>query len=260
MRLGFFGCGNMGSAIAFGLKAKYPQVEQYFFTPSKSSAEKVASAVDGVYVENIIDMPTDLDWYILAFKPQSLNEFSFKFSADARVMSLLAGTSIESLENKFKIKKVARLMPNTPSSIGEGANLLYSSFEIGDMQNMLSSLGKVYLLSTEEELDAITAFSASGPALLFEYARIFETHLKIVTKDEVVAREIITQTFLGSAKLMERAILKGLSFEVLREQVTSKKGVTYEALQVLEKNELEKIMGEAFHAAHARALELKRGI
>ena len=59
---------------------------------------------------------------------------------------------------------------------------------------------------------------------------------------------------------MEKTITSGESFESLREKVTSKKGVTSEALQILEKNNLDNILGGAFNAAHKRTLELRKGI
>ncbi|MBY0413543.1 MAG: NAD(P)-binding domain-containing protein, partial [Bdellovibrionales bacterium] len=179
MKIGFFGCGNMGSALAIGFKKTYPDLEQYFFTPSLHKAEELALRVQGHVVRNLEDMPRDLDWYILAFKPQSLPEFSFDFESSSKVLSVLAGTGIASLEKKFQIKNIARLMPNTPSSIGEGANLLFSPFPVGNMEDMLRSLGKLFTMTTEAELDAITAFSGSGPALIFEFARIFEKHLNL---------------------------------------------------------------------------------
>jgi pyrroline-5-carboxylate reductase len=260
MKIGFFGCGNMGSALAKGFKKNSPGIEQYFYTPTSSKAQELAQLVGGHVVANLEDMPKNLDWYILAFKPQSLIDFNFEFPKNAKVLSVLAGTGIESLEKKFKITQFARLMPNTPSSIGEGANLLYSSFEMHDLQVLLNSLGKLFIMKSEAELDAITAFSGSGPALIFEFARVFEKHMGLLAKGNPDAREIIAQTFLGSAKLMDNAIKNGVDFETLREQVTSKKGVTHEALQIMERNGLENIMGGAFEAAHKRTLELKKGI
>lgn len=260
MRIGFFGCGNMGAALAHGFKKFDPTVEQYFFTPTKTKAQELAGMVDGHFVEFVSDMPKDLDWYVLAFKPQSLMDFGFDFNNNSKILSVLAGTGIEKLSKKFNVENISRLMPNTPSGIGAGANLYYSSFDSGSMTEMLKGLGKLFIMKSEAELDAITAFSGSGPALIFEFARIFEKHLTAIAGNNPEAREIITQTFLGSAKLMENAINEGISFETLREQVTSKKGVTFEALQILEKNGLDNIMGGAFVAAHKRTLELKKGI
>ena len=260
MRIGFFGCGNMGAAIAHGFKKFDPSIDQYFFTPSKTKAQVLAGELNGHFVENVLDMPQDLDWYVLGFKPQSLNEFNYNFRPDSKILSVLAGTGIDKLSKKFQTDLVARLMPNTPSAIGAGANLLYSPFEAKQMNEMLKGLGKLFIMKSEAELDAITAFSGSGPALVFEFARLFEKHLIALAGENPEAREIVTQTFLGSAKLMESAIKEGVSFEMLREQVTSKKGVTYEALQILEKNGMDNIMGGAFVAAHKRTLELKKGI
>lgn len=260
MRIGFFGCGNMGAALAHGFKKFDPTVELYFFTPTKTKAQQLAQATGGNFVEFLVDMPKDLDWYVLAFKPQSLMDFSFAFTPHAKILSVLAGVGIEKLSKKFQVQHIARLMPNTPSSVGEGANLLYGGFDITNMTDMLKGLGKLFVMRSEAELDAITAFSGSGPALIFEYARLFEKHLTAIAGENPQAREIIIQTFLGSAKLMEKEIAEGNSFEGLRDQVTSKKGVTFEALQILEKNGLGNIMGGAFVAAHKRTLELKKGI
>lgn len=260
MKIGFFGSGNMGAALAKGFKNNSPSIELYFYTPSQTKAQELALAVGGHAVSDLDQMPKNLDWYILAFKPQSLSDFNFDFPENAKILSVLAGTGIENLVKKFKVNKIARLMPNTPSSIGEGSNLLYAPFEMQELEKLLKSLGKLFIMRSEAELDAITAFSGSGPALIFEFARIFEKHLGLLAKGNPDAREIITQTFLGSAKLMENAISNGIGFETLREQVTSKKGVTYEALQIMEKNGLENIMGGAFEAAHKRTLELKKGI
>lgn len=260
MKIGFFGCGNMGAAIAHGFKKNYPGVEQYFFTPSKTKAQELANLLDGHFVNFIVDMPKDLDWYILAFKPQSLSDFSFAFPAEAKILSVLAGTGIERLEKKFQVSHIARLMPNTPSSIGLGANLFYANFEASEMKNLLGALGKVFTMKSEKEMDTLTAFSGSGPALVFEFARIFEKHMIALNGASPEVREIIAQTFLGSAKLMEKAVSEGVSFETLREQVTSKKGVTFEALQILEKNGVDQIMGGAFAAAYKRTLEIKKGI
>ena len=260
MRIGIFGCGNMGTILSQGFKKYDPKIEQHFFAPSKTKAQNLAKKLDGHFVENVTDMPQNLDWYILAFKPQSLNDFNFDFLPDSKILSVLAGTSIEKISKKFNTFQVVRLMPNTPSAIGEGANLVFSSFEANDFYKMLKYLGKLFIMESEAQLDAITAFSGSGPALIFEMARLFEKHMTSIAGQNPQTQEIITQTFLGSAKLMEIAIKEGISFEILREQVTSKKGVTEEALKILEKNGIDNILGGAFLAAHKRTLEIKKGI
>jgi pyrroline-5-carboxylate reductase len=257
MKIGFFGCGNMGRAIAEGIRKNDSIVELYFYTPSQIKAHALSVELFGFHVEQPEYMPKDLDWVILAFKPQQLKDFAFDFAPENKILSVLAGVSIEKLSSRFNVKTIARLMPNTPSSLGMGANLLYASAEVETLKKLLSPLGKLFVMETEEQLDKLTAFSGSGPALIFEFARLFEANLKAMS-DHPEAREIINQTFLGSSELMIEAAKRGTSLETLREQVTSKKGVTFEALQVMEKKSLATIMEEAFKAAYKRTLELNK--
>lgn len=258
MKIGIFGCGNMGEALARGFSKT--GVELYLYTPSKIKAKLLSEELGGVFVDLINEMPKDLDWYVLGFKPQSLNDFNFSFSKDSKILSILAGVETKKIEKKFDTSFVARLMPNTPSRIGEGANLFYSSFDASPLKECLKELGKLFELESEEKLDLLTSFSGSGPALVFEFARLFEKHLKMIAGEDSYSRELIAQTFLGSSKLMMESLKSGKSFEVLRDEVTSKKGVTHEALEILSNNGFDNIMGGAFNAAYKRTLELKKGI
>jgi pyrroline-5-carboxylate reductase len=262
-RIGVFGCGNMGSALVQAIKNQFTDAEFFLFTPSKIKADELARKVDGKSLNQMGEMPTDLDWYILAFKPQSLDDFEFNFKEDSKILSILAGTPTSKLITKFDSKKIARLMPNIPSILGVGANLLFlnpefSSIESVEIYSLLNATGKIFSMESEKDLDIATAFSGSGPALIFEFARIFEAELSRMTDGRLPAKEIITQTFLGSSLLMNSDLHNELSFEELRNLVTSKKGVTFEALEVLEKNSIQDIFSRAFQAAYERAIELSK--
>lgn len=257
--IGIFGCGNMGNALGKGIKSQFPDAEFFLFNPTLSKAQALAAIVKGTVIEDVSTMPDSLDWYLLGFKPQSLEEFNFSFKDNSKIISILAGVSTDKLILKFKTQKIARLMPNTPSSQGLGANLLFlnshfNSDETVEINLLLSAVGKTFKMQTENDLNITTPFSGSGPALIFELARIFEQELTRLTDGRVPAKEIIAQTFMGSAALMQSEV----SFTELRNQVTSKKGVTYEALKVLESNNLESIFSEAFKAAYNRTVELSK--
>jgi len=259
VKIGVFGCGNMGRALVLGMKARFPDAEFYLYTPTETKARELAQHVHGHFVSSLNQMPADLNWYLLAFKPQSLDDFHFNFRGDSRLISVLAGVSTAKLIEKFNVQRIARLMPNTPSSIGEGANLFYlnESFTKNDEASfveLLGATGQLFKMKSEADLDLTTAFSGSGPALVFEMARIFEAELTRMTEGRVPAKEIVAQTFFGSAGLMKSE----KSFEELRLQVTSKKGVTYEALEVLKNRELQNLFQEAFTAAYKRTLELSK--
>jgi pyrroline-5-carboxylate reductase len=259
LKIGVFGCGNMGRALVLGMHARHPNTEFFLYTPSGVKAQALATDVKGFALSRCEEMPINCDWYMLGFKPQVLDTFHYEFKSDSKIISILAGVQTQKLIEKFKTSKVARLMPNTPSALGEGANLVFfNSFFNSDEEEKFNSLfsatGKLFKMNTEADLDLTTAFSGSGPALVFELARIFEVELSRMTEGRVPAKEIISQTFFGSSSLM-----KGVhSFEELREQVTSKKGVTYEALEVLKENNLQEIFSKAFMAAYNRTLELSK--
>jgi len=245
MRIGFFGFGNMGRAIGAALDSQISGLEFFIYTPSGSTP--------------LLEIPKDLDYYILAFKPQSLEEFHFDFLPEHKIISLLAGVSLETLIRKFHVSKIARFMPNTPALYREGAGLLflslkYSKDEKEQTIKMLESTGKVFLMETEDQLDRATGFTGSGPGLIFEMARIFEEELNKLTDNKLPARDMIAQTFFGAATLMQNDSSR---FSELRDSVTSKKGVTYEALEVFKENQLQEIMSKAFAAAYKRTKEFK---
>lgn len=259
IKIGVFGCGNMGRALVLGIKARFPNADFYLYTPTTTKAQELANLVHGHLVESLSHMPLDLDWYFLAFKPQNLNDFEFSFSPDSKIISVLAGVNTTKLSSKFQIKKIVRLMPNTPTSIGEGASLYYlnpnvSSDDEKAMIEMLGATGRLFKMITEEDLDLTTPFSGSGPGLIFELARIFEAELNRMTEGRVPAKDIVAQTFFGTSGLMKT----DKSFEELRSQVTSKKGVTFEALEVLKNKDLQSLFHQAFEAAHKRTLELSK--
>ena len=212
MRIGFFGYGNMGKAIGQGLQLQFLDLQIFIYTPSGRMP--------------LSEMPTDLDYYVLAFKPQSLDDFNFNFLPGHKIISILAGVGLEKLIKKFGVQKIVRFMPNTPALYQEGAGLLFfsqafSTTEKGDVVKILESTGKVFLMNSEDQLDRATGFSGSGPGLIFELARIFEAELNQLTDNQLPAREIITQTFFGAATLM---VNDSSSFEELRDKVTSKRG------------------------------------
>jgi pyrroline-5-carboxylate reductase len=261
IKIGVFGCGNMGRALVLGMKAQFPEIQFYLYTPTNLKAQQLSNEVNGTFVRSLSEMPDSLDWYILAFKPQNLDQFQFEFSPKAKIISVLAGVNLSKLETKFNLFKIARLMPNTPAALGLGANLLFlnssfNQFEKAEIQKLLESTGKCFLMSSEADLNLTTVFSGSGPGLIFELARIFEAELSRLTEGRVNAKEIVTQTFFGSSALMNTKENQVVSFQDLRSQVTSKNGVTYEALEILNQNNLQDIFSKAFVAGIKRVNEL----
>ena len=260
------GAGNMVEALMPGYieSAKSEGHEFYIYTPSKSRAMAFAKShfINGIEdIQEVIDIGFDFLWP--AMKPQlfeaAMKEYidlGFNFSKSV-VISMMAGKEINALKSVTKSSSVIRLMPNTPSSVGEGVNLIYSDMDPKDVKSHMSffdNVAKNFFLVSEDQIDQLTPFSGSGPAYFFEFSRIFEEKIKSFGVDERVARELVARTMRGSSKMLMES---SLSSKTLRENVTSKGGVTYEALKVYSDNDLEEIFSKAIDHAILRNDQLK---
>lgn len=254
---GVIGSGNMAQALVRGIHAKFPDLEFVIFDPTKEKSQELAHAVKGRAVDSVDEL-LDCDVSMLGMKPQHLDGFvkdhGDKFQG-RNLISLLTAVSRARLEGSLKTKNIVRLMPNTPSKIGEGVLLM--NFPTGfDLQErvveVFEACGLVEVV-TEEQLDGLTIFSGSGPAYVFQFAQyLYELMLQRgIEKDQ--SRRIVNQLFVGSSTLMRE------SDEDLAEmisKVTSKGGVTIEAIRVFRDEGFQSFFEKAMVAADKRNQEL----
>jgi len=258
--IGFFGAGNMSEAIAVGIRKHFPHAQFYFYTPSKDKAKKLSSKLNGIFVEDFSMMPNNLNFYFLGFKPQNLEDFHFTFKSDAKIISMLAGISIEKIKTKFQIQNVLRIMPNTPMRIGQGVTLaIFSdSFELNQkliLSDVFKKISHFVLLNDEKALDQLTAYTGSMPGILFEIFSMFQKSMEQWNISNLDQRLILTRSILGSVLLMDQELDK--SFIELRDEVTSKKGITEKAISSLNEANLSAIIHQAFVEAYKKSQELK---
>lgn len=262
MKIAVLGCGNMASALVEGMN-KSSSIKTVCYTPSNTRAVELSEKTGGESVLNISELP-ECDIYMIACKPQQFDELADKLAkcvkADSLIMSILAGTTTTYISKRLNTSKVIRVMPNTPSLVGEGVNALYFTDDVNkkmknEVINLFDSFSNVFVFEKEDEIDLITGFSGSGPAYIFEFARIMIEKMTSYGIDPNSASKMIKHTFLGASKLM---VESDDSPEALRNKVTSKEGVTYEALKVFEDNNINKIFSDALDAAYKRSKELAR--
>ncbi|WP_417336501.1 pyrroline-5-carboxylate reductase [Halobacteriovorax marinus] len=258
-----FGCGNMAQAIVEGMNKSSKELEYFLYTPSNTRAIELAKVVSGTHVADLSKIP-ECDFYMLSCKPQQFEELAKsikgKLKPSATIISILAGTTTETISKSLGVSKVLRVMPNTPSLVGAGVNAFYFTDEVENeerhfLTDIFSGFSKVFTFEKEEEIDLITGFSGSGPAYIFEFSRILTEKMVSMGIARDIATEMIKWTFYGSSKLQ---LESSDSSEELRNKVTSKNGVTYEALEVFKGEGLEKIVDMAIDAAYNRAVELSK--
>jgi hypothetical protein len=91
-------------------------------------------------------------------------------------VSILAGKTIANLQRQIpRTQAIVRAMPNLAASIRRSATVAVATKETTDKQKklaheLLSSVGTVEWLATEDLIDAVTAVSGSGPAYFFYLA------------------------------------------------------------------------------------------
>lgn len=210
---------------------------------------------------------------ILAVKPQMLGVVAAELGpillreAQAGtptrvVISILAGmTSANIHEALGGHARVVRTMPNTPAQVrvGMSAVAVGAGAAAGDESfatSLLGSCGEVIRLP-EDLLDAFTALAGSGPAYIFYLAEAMAKAGQSLGFSPEQADTIARQTVLGSARLL--ADSPEVSAQELRARVTSKKGTTQAATDVLTDAGLLGIFQRALTAARDRGQELARG-
>ncbi len=262
LSIGFFGAGNMTRAIVKGINTNYPKTQFYFYTPTKTKASDLANEFKGTLVENLSEMPKDLDYYFLGFKPQNLLDFHFDFKNESKIISMLAGIDTAKLESQFQQKNILRIMPNTPMRIGQGVTLaIFSSgFDLNskkELEDIFSSFSQWVLVKSDLEVDQLTAYTGSMPGILFEIFKMFEASLAKWNITGVSNKELLLKAILGSVLLADSE--KEKSFEELRNEVTSQKGITEAAIKTLNELNLDSIIHQSFVNAYKRSVELKEG-
>jgi pyrroline-5-carboxylate reductase len=171
---------------------------------------------------------------------------------------MLAGARIETLKSVFPGAEVVRMMPNTPARIGRGMTALYADDAGAGVRTAVEWLadaaGRWLWLEAEEQFDAVTGLSGSGPAYLFRFIEALADAGVAVGLPADIAGTLALQTVAGAAQLAARS---DLSPAKLREQVTSPNGTTVAGLQRLDGDGLlSSLMRSTVRAATERSRQM----
>jgi pyrroline-5-carboxylate reductase len=263
MKIAFVGGGNMASAIIGGLIAKGTPAGSMVVIEIDPGARLRLMGEFGV---TTVEAPgaelATATAVILAVKPQHMPAVARKVAAhagDPLFVTIAAGIRLANLSRWLGNRaRVVRAMPNTPALVHAGVTGLYAPPAVDRddreaAQNLMASVGATLWFDREEDLDAVTAVSGSGPAYVFYAMEALEEAARRLGLAEGAARSLALWTFVGAAKL---AIERGEDPAVLRAQVTSPGGTTERALEVLEAAGVKELFIDAVRAACERSREL----
>ena len=262
--IAFIGGGNMASAVIGGLrKAGRPAASIIVVEPFEAQRDKLAQAF-GVAAQAAADARlAQAATVVWAVKPQLFADAAAPCAAHvggALQLSVMAGIRSQAIVQASGSARVVRAMPNTPALIGQGIAGLYARPEVSaaerdEVQALLAPTGQSLWVAREDDLDAVTAISGSGPAYVFYFLECMVQAATEMGLSAEQGRTLAQATFAGAAALASQS---PLSPTALREQVTSKGGTTHAAITSLDAQAVREAFVKALHAARARAEELGR--
>ena len=273
--IGFIGGGNMGEAIVGALiRSGVSNPEEIYISDiSRERLDLLAEKFGVVTTEDSMKLFDKCRIIVLAVKPQQMNpvlshiaEKLNGLSEKKLIISIAAGISMESIEGVLyapldnesrKKMPVVRVMPNTPALVLSGmsgmcGNRFATDEDISMTRMILEATGDV-IEFREEQMDAVTAMSGSGPAYVFYLVESMIDAGIHLGFDPADASALTLKTLNGALKLMEES---SDTPETLRKKVTSPGGPTEAAFKVLGKYGVKESIIEAIKAAAERSKEL----
>jgi pyrroline-5-carboxylate reductase len=268
--IAILGTGSMGGAILAGLTQPSVSVDGRIRVTNRS-VEK-AGPLESDLVESfaLADVPDANQRAVRgarivligvkpAMVPDLLREIADDLEDNAIIVSVAAGVTIATMESIVR-GSVLRSMPNTPAVVGKAvtglaAGTRSSAEDLGLARSLFETVGTV-LEVPESKIDALGTISGSGPAYVFYFVEeLTRTAIDLgFTPDE--AAIMVNGTFLGASELLAAS---DVAPDELRRRVTSPKGTTERAIEVLQSAELKGLFDRATAAALARTKELAAG-
>jgi pyrroline-5-carboxylate reductase len=262
--IAFIGGGNMASALIGGLlRSGHSPADLAVVEPFEAQRAKLAQ-VFGVQAQpGASPALAQAGTVVWAVKPQLFDEAAQPCKAhvgSALQVSVMAGVRSSTLVAATGSERVVRTMPNTPALIGQGIAGLFARPAVGAAERqaveaLFKPTGQTLWVAQEDDLDAVTALSGSGPAYVFYFLEAMMQAAAEMGLTPEQGRALGQATFAGAAALAQQS---PLSPTALREQVTSKGGTTHAAITTLDAEGVKAAFVKALHAARTRAQELGR--
>ena len=255
------GAGRMGGALIEGWRrAGAVSLAQLILRDPFPTPDAQAVADAGARLNPDDAALAEAATVVLAVKPQlwreTAAEVAHLLAPDAIIVSVAAGVTCADISQAFGGRRVARVMPTTAAAIGQGVASLYAPDPEARARALalFAPLGAVVDLDDEDLLHAATGVSGSAPAYFYAFVEALEAGGAAAGLPPEAARTLARATMIGAAALMGQS---GADPAELRRQVTSPKGTTEAALNILMgEGGFTPLLREAVAAAARRSKEL----
>ncbi|AEG94738.1 Candidate pyrroline-5-carboxylate reductase [Ramlibacter tataouinensis TTB310] len=260
--LAFIGGGNMASAVIGGLlRQGLPASQVEVVEPFEPARGRLRQQFGIQALEAAGPALARAGLVVWAVKPQTFRDAAAQARPHlgaALHLSVAAGIRTDSMGAWLGSERIVRAMPNTPALVGQGMTGLFarpgvSAADRALVERVIATTGESLWVDGEQQLDAVTALSGSGPAYVFLFLEAMAQAGAEMGLPREQALRLAIGTFAGASSLARDAQEPP---EVLRERVTSKGGTTYAAITSLQQDGVPAQFVKALHAARRRAAEL----
>lgn len=265
MKVGFVGGGKMGEAIVASVVcSKIANTQDItVFDVDESRTSLLRQRYGITVLPDAVAVVDSADIIFLCVKPQNLEALlsttGGRFTERHLVISIAAGKKLAWIEGWMPAARVVRVMPNLATVVSEGMSVFCAGKRITSedhhrVHTLLASFGRAIEMP-EEQFDAVTALSGSGPAFVAYFAQsMIEGGVALGMRPDE-ARLLAEQTLLGAAMLLARG---GYTEDALIKSVSSPGGTTLAGLEILGRSPFREIVARTMEAAARRSAELSR--
>ena len=250
--VGFMGLGTMASAIIDGLRTATPDIHRLGYDPY--------SANDHVKKVSLTELCNRSDCLVLGMKPKDIPAALTSLPAHhPPLISMAAGVPLDQYPDTVP---VCRVMPNLAVRIQAGVSALcFNAASDSSFQSLVcrlfEPLGLTVTVSDEAHMHTITALSGSGPAFFYRIIQAFANAGVQAGLSESVALDLVTQTALGSVKLVHDQPSASMALlDTMVDAVCSPGGTTAAGIQTFDTENMAKHLGTVVKASIDRSIEL----
>jgi pyrroline-5-carboxylate reductase len=247
-KITIIGAGSMSEALISGMIANQFIENKNLWVTNRSNLSRLTTLQEKYHIStsyHIRELLNETDMVILAMKPKdagtTMENIKSYLSENTLLVSVLAGVSIQTLEELSNSNlAIVRAMPNTSATVGRSATALAynknsTKEQIKLVEKMFKTIGLTRFIE-EEQLDAVTGLSGSGPAYFYYLVEAMEKSAIEIGLDSKLAKELIVQTLLGTAEMLNAS--QKPSYQ-LRHEVTSPGGTTEAGIRILEQHHVQ---------------------
>jgi len=262
-KIAIVGAGSMAEAFVSGILENELIDRKNIWVTNHSNEDRLAKlrnlyGVSSTYNLNALFDGADI--VMLAMKPKdssvAITYIREYLTEEMLVISVLAGVSMDTIETLAnKPLAIVRAMPNTSATVGKSATAIAVNHRVTEVQiqktkDLFGTVGLTTFVEKEQQLDAVTGLSGSGPAYIYYLIEAMEKSAAEIGLEKAMAKELIVQTLIGAAEMVKKSTKSSAQ---LRKEVTSPGGTTEAGIRILEEHSVQQAFISCIKAATAQS-------